>query len=293
MENNYVTIANSTIDQFDYIYHSTKSLTGLLRLLTSLPSQELTKYIKHISLINDVVKSCDEDRRISDSIATQIIDILKKSLEPIEEESFMSIVTETIDGFYTKFTTIGDLRSILEKISNISPERLNVHINLSQEIRATIWSFGTDYEKLLTDRQKNWLYLVLNGGKKYAYMPMDICAVVDDNYIERFADGIPLFNVEKFGNDDPMASATYNLLVDLSYNNMESSLTPIIYDYFEVIDLFQNENKYSQIIEEIKKCFHDQNWHFKTEKTLGGFYSKPNRTQLVDGLQAVCEKYLM
>jgi hypothetical protein len=297
MEYDYVTIANSTIDQFDYIYHSTKSLAGLLRLLTSLPSQELTKYIKYISSINDVISSCDEDKRISDSIANSIINILKKSLRPVEEEKFMLIVTETIDNFYTKFTTVGDLRSILEKISYISPENLNVNKNLLQEIRATIWSFGTVYEKKLTTRQLNRLYFVLNGSKKPTHMPMSI-DTVDENYTLHFTDDTPLFSAlsmsaEKFGEDDPLAIATYSLLVDLSYNNMESSLTPIIYDYFEVIDQLKNEHKYSSVIEEIKKCFHVQNWQFKTEQTLGGFYSKPDRTQLVNDLQVICERYLM
>ena len=90
--------------------------------------------------------------------------------------------------------------------------------------------------------------------------------------------------------DESSLSAVYVLLEKLNKPDMGSSLNMYVFEYFDNLEKFEVQN--NELLQQISECLQRFSWVCKNEKTLGGFYSDPDRVLLLNELQAVVNPYL-
>lgn len=200
-----------------------------------------------------------------------------------KERTFESLINNIINKF-DRYRTIKDLHTIIEDIDNLDAmEKINHpdHIIAIKNVILLLSRYQYDY---LTENQKSAMLLALKT--KVTTAKLDRC------YVQKLDDGDFKYS-EKFECDDEIHQIVFSLLSILSCDTYGSSLNQPIYDQFELLENLVNNDpeKYSYIMKDIRNCFKNNGWIAKTELTLGGFKTAPNRVKLAEELQDIYNEF--
>lgn len=225
----------------------------------------------------------------------------------MEVITFNRLIETTISKLRIDYITVASLQEITTQICNLPPDEQSNNTESISRINATIREYGTD-DKILSHRQYKNLEKILGEllyGQRQSYKPQSSKHKTQKSYRSfkhsqlstSYSDNIPSYlidsNITKFVNDDLICDIVFGLFTNLSRNVMASSLTQIIMEYFDTINLIlvDDKNKYQGITLDIKECFERHGWKCKNATSLGGFYTAPNQDSLVSDFHKIIDKY--
>lgn len=239
--------------------------------------------------------------------------------------NFPDIIQQIHDNFRSTYVeNVGSLREIIVLIDSLSDdEKIRYDFKISL-LKKTISEYGKDMDKQLTYKQVNKLYGIISSYKK-SFTPYSSCIPreinnnvisfnhnqIDDNIVEhdqtddksfkQFHDNgfidydVALLDDHKLGFDDEMWPVISGFIDNLSRDGLDSSITVFVEDYFMfvgfVLETDIDNKTYAKLTSAITNCLIFHSWRLKSETSAGGFYSKPNREQLVKDMNSLVAKY--
>lgn len=231
----------------------------------------------------------------------------------MQQRSFQSIRDEI---FNPQDYECINRESIVKAIAMLSDKETEKNKEVIRTIEKTLRSFGNieflnskQHERLKKDINKTIDKKERFGiqTRNYGFIPSF------KSYNDRWYDSgkPPKYDCGKFsnnraGNGYPnstpklsteceMFGVVAALLDNLNKNIMDSSITPIVLEFFELSTFFLEENPelYGNFMNEMKECFIMNGWKFPDETTSGGFHTSPNRKKIVEDVNVIIEKLWM
>jgi hypothetical protein len=308
--------------EFETNHITVGHLYNILNRIDCLSLKTQTYYANHIMLIRTTINlfKFNEDKVLTDHQIETVKGALRNhpANTEMKYDTFLLLIKDIIKEFDT-YKTVEDLQRIIDMINYLSPTDTMGHADHIDSIGNTITSMGEWKSLPLTDNDKKKMMLALRRDSEFIYKPeqrvqWDNLGMFNVNgsrdtsnifeYKEEYSDlgSLPKYHVsrdasnmvvytKKLSRDDDIYQIVEGLATNLTRNTLESDITNFIYDYFEFISIFSEGEEYKSVINEIKGCLMKHGWKCKSETTMGGFYSSPNKHKMTGDIQEIVDKY--
>lgn len=269
----FVSIIDEIIKDFYIKYMTVGSLQKITEILD--PSK-YPEYEEYICVINKTIKEYGKaNRRLTNIQVKQFTNLLRKYKNAIAiKNTFSYVVKDILNNFDRTYQSKESLSNVFDVL--LEEEK----IKYSDKIQSFYDTLNESDELNNDQRRRLKIQLATYKNPPYCYKGFENIPIRKDE------------KAPKLDSEDIISSVIFLLITEISCG-LGSGLTIPVYDYFDVIDdIIQIDyNKYNPITSEIKECLVKHGWRCKNKETNGGFYTEPNKSNLVDDLSTIINEY--